>query len=57
MNQDKNLNRDSNLSEEEIHDLRKRLALYFQKRNMTPFEINYYFSHYELTTLEEMFLG
>ena len=57
MDKVQNLNRDSDLSEEEIHDLRKRLALYFQKRNMTPFEINYYFSHYELKTLEEMFLG
>ena len=57
MNKVQNLNRDSDLTEEEIHDLRKRLALYFQRRNMTPFEINYYFSHYELTTLEEMFLG
>lgn len=57
MNQDGRLNRESNLSEEEIHDLRKRLALCFRKRNMTPFEVNYYFSHYELVTLEEMFLG
>ena len=57
MNKVQDLNRDSDLTEEEIHDLRKRLALYFQRRNMTSFEINYYFSHYELTTLEEMFLG
>lgn len=57
MNKVQDLNRDSDLTEEEIHDLRKRLALYFQRRNMTPFEINYYFSHYELNTLEEMFLG
>ena len=36
--------------------LMKELALQFQRLHMTEFEVNYYFSHYELETLKEMFL-